>query len=452
MLKNLVVIGGGFAGTRVTRALEHTLPPDWTLTLVSQENFITFNPLLPEVVGASILPGHVIAPHRQMIHCSHVCMAQVTEIDTSTRTIHYLGEGSGTMHYDQLVLACGTNANLDVVKGMGSYALPLKTLGDALFLRNRIIARLEQAELQPDRTHRRWLTTFVVVGGGFSGVETAGELADFLYASLRYYKRISANDLRIVLLHSGDRLLPELSASLGGFTLRKMRGRGVDVRLNARADNVTDRGVQLVGGDIIEGGTVICTIGTQANSLLDEIPAAKARGRLVVNPDMSVPGVEGLWAAGDCAAVVNELDGKVSPPTAQFAEAQAKVLAANIVARLNGQPTKAFRYRPKGQLSSVGHNKAVAEVLGLKISGFVAWLMWRGLYLLRIPTLARKSRLFLEWNWAMFFPPDISHFGYRRSQRRSASAPISQGAVTAAQPPSLDPLPAVSTAGSHVAH
>lgn len=438
MLKNLVVVGGGFAGTRVTRALEHTLPPDWTLTLVSQENFITFNPLLPEVVGASILPGHVIAPHRQMIHCSHVCMVQVTEIDTSTRTIHYLGEGSGMMRYDQLVLACGTNANLDIVKGMASYALPLKTLGDALFLRNRIIARLEQAELQPDPMHRRWLTTFIVVGGGFSGVETAGELADFLYASLRYYKQVSADDLRIVLLHSGDRLLPELSASLGSFTLRKMLGRGIDVRLNARAGNVTDRGVELVGGDSIQGGTVICTIGTQPNPLLEQIPAAKSRGRLVVNPDMSVPDVDGVWAAGDCAAVINALDGKVSPPTAQFAEAQANVLAANIVARLNGQPTQAFRYRPKGQLSSVGHNKAVAEVLGCKISGFIAWLMWRGLYLLRIPTLARKSRLFLEWNWAMFFPPDISHFGYRRSQRRNAA---SLPAVSSGHPGSADAVP-----------
>lgn len=417
--KNLVIVGGGFAGMKAAQMLEHTLPPDWTLTVISQENFITFNPLLPEVVGASILPGHVIAPHRQMIHCSHVCMAQVTEIDTANRVIHYLGEGTGSVHYDQLVLACGTNANLDIIKGMGQYALPLKTLGDALFLRNRIIARLEQAELQPDEEHRRWLLTFIVVGGGFSGVETAGELVDFLYASLRYYKRIRREDLRIVLLHSGERLLPELSASLGKFTERKMRNRGIEVRLAARAVRVTDRDVQLDGGAMIAGGTVVCTIGTQANSLLEQIPAQKNRGRLVVDPDFSVPGVEGVWAAGDCAAVVNALDGKVAPPTAQFAEAAAKRLAANIVARLNGQPTHAFRYRPKGQLSSIGHNKAVAEIFGLKLSGFVAWLLWRGLYLLRIPTFARKSRLFLEWNWAMFFPPDIAHLGYRRTQRRA---------------------------------
>jgi NADH dehydrogenase len=422
MYKNLVIVGGGFAGIRTAKLLEHTLPPDWTLTLISQENFITFNPLLPEVVGASIMPGHVIAPHRQMIHCSHVAMAQVSEIDTAARELQYLGEGPGMLRYDQLVLTCGANANLDIVKGMSRNALPLKTLGDALFLRNRIIARLEQAELQPDPELRRWLTSFIVVGGGFSGVETSGELVDFLYASLKYYKRISREDLRIVLLHSGDRLLPELSASLGEFTLRKMRSRGVDVRLGTRAVCVTDRHVELDSGEYIAAGTVICTIGTQQNSLLDSIPAVKNRGRLVVNPDMSVPGVDGLWAAGDCAAVINSLDGKVCPPTAQFAEAQAAQLAANILSRLAGEPTKPFRYHPKGQLSSIGHNNAVAEVLGLKLSGFIAWLMWRGLYLLRIPTLARKTRLFLEWNWAMFFPPDISHLGYRRTLRRSPDA------------------------------
>jgi NADH dehydrogenase len=185
---------------------------------------------------------------------------------------------------------------------------------------------------------------------------------------------------------------------------------------------VTDRGVHLDAGETIEGGTVICTIGTQPNELLKNIPVEKNRGRLVVNPDLSVPGVEGMWAAGDCASVVNGLDGTNCPPTAQFAEAQARQLAANIIARLRGEPTRPFRHRPRGQLSSVGHNKAVAEVFSLKLSGFVAWLMWRGLYLLRIPTFARKSRLFLEWNLAMFFPPDISHLGYRRSQHRSADS------------------------------
>jgi NADH dehydrogenase len=423
-LKNLVIVGGGFAGITLAQQLEHKLPPDWKLTLVSQENFITFNPLLPEVVGASILPGHVIAPHRQMIHCSNVCMAQVTEIDYAAKQVHYLGEGSGVLKYDQLVLACGVNANLDLVKGMSQHALPLKTLGDALFLRNRIVSRLEQAELQPDPHARRWLTTFVVIGGGFSGVETAGVLTDFLRASLKYYPRIRPDDIRVVLLHGQSRLLPELSASLGEFAGRKMRMHGLDVRLEARAARIDDRAVTLASGEIIQAGTVICTIGTLPNPLVTDSPLPKERGRVKVDADMSVPGFPGVWALGDCAAVPNQLDGKISPPTAQFADRQARQLASNIASQLRGRGTAAFSFKPLGQLSTIGHNKAVAEMFGIKLSGFVAWLLWRGVYLLKIPTLARKSRLFLEWNWAMFFPPDISHLGYRRT-RRSTNAPVS---------------------------
>jgi len=422
--KNLVIVGGGFAGVTLAQHLERKLPTGWKLTLVSQENFITFNPLLPEVVGASILPGHVIAPHRQMIHCSHVCMAQVTEIDYESKVVHYLGEGSGMLRYDQLVLACGVNANLDLVKGMAQHALPLKTLGDALFLRNRIVSRLEQAELQPDPVARRWLTTFVVIGGGFSGVETAGVLTDFLRASLKYYPRIKRDDIRVVLLHGQNRLLPELSASLGEFAGRKMRMYGLDVRLEARAARVDDRAVTLASGEIIPAGTVVCTIGTMPNSLVTDSPLPKEKGRVKVAADMSVPGFEGVWAIGDCAAVPNKLDGKISPPTAQFADRQGRQLAANIAARLRGAPTREFSFKPVGQLSTIGHNKAVAEMFGIKLSGFIAWLLWRGVYLLKIPTFSRKSRLFLEWNWAMFFPPDISHLGYRRTRRAAPVAPV----------------------------
>ena len=415
--RNLVIIGGGFAGITLAEQLEHRLPRGWKLTLVSQETFITYNPLLPEVVGASIMPGHVVAPLRQMIHCSSVCMAQVSEIDLESRTIHYLGEGSGRISYDQLVLAIGVQSNLHLVKGMAQYALPLKTLGDALFLRNRIIARLEQAELQPDPEARRWLTTFVVIGGGFSGVETAGELVDFLHASLRYYPRIRLEDIRVVLLHGQDRLLPELSASLGEFAYRKMQMAGLEVRLNARAVRSDDRHVTLADGEIIAAGTVISTIGTIPNPLVSELPLPKDRGRIATNSDMSVPGFPGVWALGDCAAVPNARDGRVSPPTAQFAAQQARLLARNIAASLQGEATRPFDYKPVGQLSTIGHNKAVAELFGLRLSGFVAWLLWRGVYLLKIPTFARKCRLFLEWNWAMFFPPDIAHLGFRRTRR-----------------------------------
>lgn len=413
--KTIVIVGGGFAGSRLAASLERRVPEDWTIRLLSRDNYITYNPLLPEVVGASLLPGHVVAPLRHLTTRTRVSMVPVTGIDLESRAVQYLGEGSGTIAYDHLVLACGQNANLGIIKGMARYALPLKTLGDSLFLRNRAIVRLEQAELQPDMEHRRWLTTFVVIGGGFSGVEVAGGLADFLRAGRRYYKAI--DDVRVHLVHSGDRLLPELSASLGKFAHKKMMGQGIDVRLNARATRVDARGVYLDDGEMLAAGTIICTIGTATNPLIQETGLPVTRGRIDVGPDMRVKGHDDVWALGDCAAVPNMRDGKTSPPTAQFADRQARRLAENLACAIRGEATQAFSYKPVGQLSAIGHNKAVAEIAGIRVAGFIAWLLWRGVYLLKIPTLGRKVRLFLEWNWAMFFPPDIAHLGFTRTRR-----------------------------------
>ncbi len=415
--RHIVIVGGGFAGIELARRLERRLPSGWQATLLSQDNFVTYNPLLPEVVGASVLPGHVVAPLRQMVKRARVRMVTVSDIDLVEKTVSYIGEGAGVMRYDQLVLACGQQANLSIVKGLARYALPLKTLGDALFLRNRVVSRLEHAELQPNAELRRWLLTFVVIGGGFSGVEVAGELVDFLRASIRFYPNIRMDDIKVVLVHGTDRLLPELTASLGDYALRQMQMDGLDIRLNARVVNVDDGCVELGDGMRIRAGTVVCTIGTKTNALLNDIGLPMERGRIATAPDMSVPQFPGVWAIGDCAAVPNAHDERTAPPTAQFAVRQARQVAANICAKLRDQPTKPFAYRPMGQLSSVGHNRAVAEVFGLRVSGFVAWLMWRGVYLLKVPTLARKVRLFLEWNWAMFFPPDLAHFSFRLTPR-----------------------------------
>jgi len=196
-----------------------------------------------------------------------------------------------------------------------------------------------------------------------------------------------------------------------------MRKRGIDVRLNALVSFVDSHSVHLSSDEVIRGGTVVCTVGTAPRLLSQALPFPKDRGRIQTNPDMSIGGFPGVWALGDCAMVPNAYDDKASPPTAQFADRQARQLASNIVANTLGKPTQAFSYRPKGQLASIGHNKAVAELFGLRLSGFVAWLLWRGVYLIKVPTFARKVRLFLEWNWAMFFPPDIAHLGYGRSGR-----------------------------------
>ncbi len=434
---NVVIIGGGFAGAVLAKSLERRLPKAWSIYLLSQDNFITYNPLLAEVVGASVLPGHVVAPLRQMLKRTRIRMVKVTGIDVEQKRVNYLGEGSGSLGYGQLVLAYGVNANLDFVKGMADHGLPLKTVGDALFLRNRIIARLEQATIQPDSERRRWLTTFIVVGGGFSGVEVAGELFDFLCSAVKYYKNVTKEDCRVVLLQGTDRLLPDLSPSLGKSALRLMQKRGIDVRLNRQAAFVDSLSVHLSSGEVIRGGTVVCTVGTAPHRLSRALPFPKDRGRIQTNPDMSIVGFPGVWALGDCAIVPNAHNGQASPPTAQFADRQAKQLASNIVASTLGKPTQAFSYRPKGQFASIGHNKAVVELFGLSLSGFVAWLLWRGVYLLKVPTFARKVRLFLEWNWAMFFPPDIAHLGYGRSgrlvdddQRNSSSTGSHKATIT----------------------
>ena len=234
-------------------------------------------------------------------------------------------------------------------------------------------------------------------------------------------------DTRIVILgggFAGASILPELSPSLSEFTLRKMTRRGLDIRLNARATRIDARTVELQDGERITGGTIICTIGTSPNPLIDSLPVSRIRGRVETNPDMSVPGQHGLWALGDCAHIVNAWNDQPAPPTAQFVTREAALLADNIVACLHGKDTKPFRFRPLGVLSTIGHNKAVAEIFGLRLSGFIAWLMWRGIYLLNVPTLARKVRVFFEWNWGMLFPADIAHLGFSRTKRINKQNPV----------------------------
>ncbi len=420
--KTVAILGAGFAGVTLARQLEKRLPPDWDILLLSRENYITYHPLLGEVVGASILPGHVVAPVRQMIRRARFRMVDVQRVDLQERRLHGYSEQPVGISYHHLVLACGVRANLDLVPGMAEHALPLKMLGDALHLRNRVLVQLERADAQMDRERRRRLTTFLIVGGGFSGVEVAGELHDFLASAQRYYPNVPREDCRVILVHSRDRLLGEISDTLGQYAYRKMRKAGIDVRLNARAADVDEAGIELTSGERIAAATVVCTIGTAPHPLIQALPIAKERGALTTDPDMSVPDCPGLWALGDCAQIINDYDHRRCPPTAQFAIQQAKQLAGNIACSIAGRATKPFRYRSRGQLTSIGRNKAVAEVYRIRISGFPAWLLWRGFYLLKIPTLLRKVRIFFEWNWEMLFPPDIVHLRFTRSMEGARTA------------------------------
>jgi NADH dehydrogenase len=421
MALSIVIVGGGFAGTTLARELQRTLPRGATLTLISEESYTTFNPMLPEAVGAAIFPEHAVAPIRAMLSpATRFVMGKVSSIKLAERNLECETLAGGrTLSYDHLILAFGSRARLDLVPGMAQHAVPLKTVGDALHIRNVVLRRAARIELESDPTLRRRLGRFIVVGGGFSGVEVAGSLADCLVGIKRYYSRIAPEELGITLLQDIDRLLPELPPRLGLAALESLRARGVEVLLGARAAEVNDQGVRLSDEWCVSGATVVCTIGTRPNALVENLDVPKERGRIVVAPDLSVPRHQGLWALGDCALVPN--NGSFAPPTAQFAVQEAKHLARNIVARIENRKTSDFCYRSRGMMASVGHLKGVAEVLGVPLSGFAAWLVWRAYYLSRMPTLGRKLRIFVEWTWGMFFPTDVTHLRFTRSSEQDSS-------------------------------
>jgi NADH:ubiquinone reductase (H+-translocating) len=418
-MKNVVIVGGGFAGVYAARHLRRQLGADWQITLFSQENHFIFTPLLGDVVGSAINPMHVVWPVRQMARGVTCRTAALTAVELADRQVVYQTAGGQVARqaYDHLVLACGSAVNLDIIPGMAAHGWPLKTMGDALMLRNHLIEQLERAEVETDPEARRRMLSVVVVGAGFSGVEVTGEIADLLTGSSRYYGSHKPGDIRVTLLEGRDRVLPELPESLSEFARRKMTGRGIVIRTGAVAHSVTGRGVRLKDGTEIDAGTVVCTIGTTVNPLLATLGLPSVYNRVKTAPDMRVEGNEGLWALGDCAAVPNAYDGKLAAPTAQMALRQAKVLARNLGRVVRGKPTEAFSYKPRGMLASIGNRKAVGLVFGIKLSGFLAWFLWRGFYLSKMPSLARKVQIAFDWAWQLVFPRDIVQLNLGQTQR-----------------------------------
>jgi len=418
-MRNIVVIGGGFAGCAAVRRLRGRLPAGYRLVLISEESYTTFNPLLAEVVGASIFPEQIVAPLRQVAPPSEQCrfvMARVREFDASARTLTCETlAGPMRVAYDQLVLAFGNLARTDFLPGFAEHALPLKTVGDALELRNVVLRRLARIELERDAQERSALGAFVIVGGGFSGVELAGELVDVLAAVRKYYPRVHASELKVTLVQDQPYLLPEMPPSLRVAAQASLERRGVEIRLGQRAASADADSLTLANNEILYTRTLIASAGVRPHPLAQASGLLLERGRIVVEPDLSAVGFNGIWALGDCAHVRNAQDGEVCPPTAQFAVRHGALLADNILRRLCGQPTRAFRYRPRGALATVGRLNGVAEIYGVRFTGLTAWLLWRAFYLIRVPTFGRKLRIWAEWTWGMLFSADITHFRFTRS-------------------------------------
>lgn len=408
----ILIIGGGFGGVYTAMTLEKLLKkdPNVEVGLISKENYLVFQPMLPEVISGSIGLLDTITPIRRLCPNTNLYTREVESIDLQNKTVT---TSTGfrprpyKLQYDHLVIAVGNITNFSGQPGLAEHALPFKYLGDALVLRNHVIHALEEADIERDPELRRALLTFVVAGGGFSGVEAVAELNDFVRRVARSFRNIKPEEIRVVLLHSGGLILPELPESLAAYAQKLLAKRGVQIRLDTRLSGATAESAVLAGGERIATKTLISTVPSAPNPLVASLPCKKEKGRIVVRKTLEVLDFPGVWALGDCAWVVDQKTWQPCPPTAQHAIRQAWCLSRNIVASLRGGERNGFAFQSPGKFASLGHRSAVAEVFGHKISGFIAWVMWRAIYLMKLPGIDRKLRVSTAWLLDLVLPPDI---------------------------------------------
>ncbi len=425
---HIVILGGGFAGMTTAMGLEQVFGADRSVdfTLVSDTNALLFTPMLSEVAGSSVEPTHISSPLRTCLHRTQVIRGHVTQIDQEKKRVVLAIDdrlrGSGPtvgatreLPYDHLVLALGAVSNYLGMENVEKVAFNFKTLMDAMRIRNHVIGMFERADNEADAAKRQEILTFVVAGGGFAGVELAGALNDFARGILADYPNLRTEELRIILVHARDRILPELSESLGDYALERMKARGVTFKLNARLADARPGVVVLKPEEEIRAQTLVWTAGNTPNPLLKTLNVERdRRGAVMADSNLAVQGHHGLWAVGDCAAVTDAKTGKPCPPTAQYALREAITLAHNIHASIKGRPLKPFHFNSLGGLCVVGHHTACAELTiplarqnTIRFSGLLAWLMWRAIYLSKLPGLERKVRVLMDWVIEIFFPRDI---------------------------------------------
>jgi NADH dehydrogenase len=417
--QRIVILGGGFAGAYTAMYLDRAMTAAERdaieVTIVSNDNYIVFQPLLPEVVSGAIETYHAITPIRRFARRAQLYTRRVDAIDFERRQVQ-LAPGflpkPVLLDFDHLVICLGTRLNYALVPGMKEHGIPFKYLGDALRLRNESVRALEEADNETDAGEKKKLLTFVVGGGGFSGVECIAELNDFLVRAVAAYRNLKKTDIRCVLLQSSDRILPELGENLAAYAHAILEKRAIEIRLNTRLTAVSADGVliQPAGAsrpESIASRTVVVTVPAAPHPLVAKLPCALDKGRIRVTPNLEVPGVPGAWALGDCAAVPQK-DGIMSPPTAQHALRQARTCARNILATIRGEPLQPFAFTGLGKLASLGRQSAVAEVLGVRMKGFLAWLFWRSVYLSKFPGLDRRIRIASDWLLDLLLPRDIT--------------------------------------------
>jgi len=411
--KRIVILGGGFGGIYTAKYLEKALgrQDDFEIVLINKENYFVFQPMLPEVISGSIGMLDTVSPIRRMLPRTNLHVRDVESIDLENRTITTSPGFRPHAHviaYDHLVLALGNVTDFRGLRGLPEHAMPFKNLADAVHLRNHLIRALEEAAIEEDDPKlRRELLTFVVAGGGFSGVEVVAELNDFVRGVARNYRGIDPRELRVVLVHSQSRILPELSEKLALFAQDILMKRGVEIRFNTRLEAATGEEAILAGGERIPTRTLVSTVPSSPHPIIDGLQLPKGKnGRLIANRFLEVQGAENIWALGDCAQVPTP-EGDFAPPTAQHAIRQARTAADNIVAAIRGGKRNEFAFGGLGQMGALGHHSAVAQIMGINISGFLAWWMWRTIYLMKLPGWGRRLKVASAWTLDLLLPAEL---------------------------------------------
>ena len=427
--KRVVVLGGGFAGLECVRRLESYFMREFDIeiVLVSEDNFLLFTPMLPQVASGMIETRHIIMPIRALIEKTIFYEDRVRNIDPFGKIVTLSGtsEKRGiSLHYDFLVISLGSQTNFFGLTNVEEHAYTMKTLNDAMILRNRIIDMLEQAENETNPILRKSLLTFVVVGAGFAGIETAGELIDFVLDARKYYPHISKQDIRVVVLEALSSILPGFSEKLAKFAYEKLIQRGIDIRLNTAVTSFDGTEVLVKSLEnrenknieAIQTKTLVWTAGVTPVDTIKNSIFKTEKGKIIVNEFLEIPDFPGVFAVGDCCQTIDPITKKPYAPTAQLAEAHAKIAAHNLYALIRNKQKKNFEYKSKGQMAIIGKRSGIASVFGMNIHGFLAWWLWRSVYLSKISRLEKRVRVLLDWTIDLFFDRDISRLKYLKRE------------------------------------
>jgi NADH:ubiquinone reductase (H+-translocating) len=409
----VLILGGGFGGIYAAIELERALRSrdDVSITLVTRDNYFLFTPMLHEVAASDLEMNAIINPLRKLLRRVKTFTGNIEIVNLERRCVaisHGFDRHVHELPYDHLIIALGSSTNFFGLPGVQDVALTIKTLDDAIELRNRLITHLEEANSECAAGERQPLLTFVVVGAGFAGVETLGGIHDFVRAAIRFYPNLAPEFVHTVLISSDELILPELGSKLGAYAQRKLAARGVEILTRTRVTAVRDGLVELSEGRTIPATTLIWAAGNAPNPLVADLPVPKSSGRILVNEYLEVDGFPGVWALGDCASIPDRKTGGFHPPTAQHAIREGRCVARNVAAEIIGARRKSFRFSTLGRLAAIGRRTGVANVFGLNFSGFLAWWLWRTIYLFKLPRLEKKMRVALDWTLDLCFTKDFA--------------------------------------------